>query len=149
MLSLALPAVEGRAVSSEPDDLLVPAPHAGYLHAQNWRRDVRWNATAGGRRPHDLRHTPASLWIAAGVDIRIIASCLDHSSTKLTLDTYGHLLGPDAERAAIERVNRACPKLVPRWGRGSIWEAVSEARNRLTCTDTTCPRQDSNLRHPL
>lgn len=107
LLSLALPAVEARAVSREPDDLLFPAPHGGYLHAQNWRRDVHWNATAGGRRPHDLRHTAASLWIAAGVDIKTIASWLGHSSTTLTLDTYGHLMGTDADRAAIDRVNRA------------------------------------------
>jgi hypothetical protein len=32
---------------------------------------------------------------------------LGHSTAKLTLDTYGHLMGTDAERAAIERVNRA------------------------------------------
>jgi integrase len=41
------------------------------------------------------------------VDIKTIASWLGHSSTKLTLDTYGHLMGTDADRAAIERVNRA------------------------------------------
>ena len=63
--------------------------------------------TTDGRRPHDLRHTAASLWIAAGVDIKTIAVWLGHSSTKLTLDTYGHLMGTDAERAAIERINRA------------------------------------------
>lgn len=80
--------------------------HGGYLHAQNWRRAVHWNETAGGRRPHDLRHTAASLWIAAGVDIKTIASWLGHSSTKLTLDTYGHLMGTDTDGAAIERVNR-------------------------------------------
>lgn len=85
----------------------LPTGHGRYLHAQNWRRAVRWNETTGGRRPHDLRHTAASLWIAAGVDIKTIASWLGHSSTKLTLDTYGHLLGTDADRAAIERVNRA------------------------------------------
>ena len=41
------------------------------------------------------------------MDIKTIASWLGHSSTKLTLDTYGHLMGTDADRAAIERVNRA------------------------------------------
>ncbi len=106
LLSLALPVVESRLASRAPGDLLFPAPHGGYLHAQNWRRAVHWNETSGGRRPHDLRHTAASLWIAAGVDIKTIASWLGHSSTKLTLDTYGHLMGTDADRAAIERVNR-------------------------------------------
>lgn len=55
---------------------------------------------------HDLRHTAASLWIAAGVDIKTVSTWLGHSTAKLTLDTYGHLMGTDAERAALDRVNR-------------------------------------------
>ena len=103
LLSLALPVVEARLEGLGPEDLLFPASQGGYLHAQNWRRAVRWNETTDGRRPHDLRHTAASLWIAAGVNIKTIVVWLGHSSTKLTLDTYGHLMGTDAERAAIER----------------------------------------------
>ena len=88
------------------DDILFPAPSGGYIHLQNWRRMVRWSETGLGRRPHDLRHTAASLWIAAGVDIKTISTWLGHSTAKLTLDTYGHMLGTDADRAAIDRVNR-------------------------------------------
>ncbi|HKX68200.1 MAG TPA: tyrosine-type recombinase/integrase, partial [Intrasporangium sp.] len=67
---------------------------------------VRWTTTGLGRRPHDLRHTAASLWIAAGVDIKTVSSWLGHSTAKLTLDTYSHLMGTDADRAALDRVNR-------------------------------------------
>ncbi|MDV3221870.1 tyrosine-type recombinase/integrase [Intrasporangium sp.] len=101
------PVVESWAAGRDPDELLFPAPEGGYLHAQNWRRAVHWTKTGLGRRPHDLRHTAASLWIAAGVDIKTVSSWLGHSTAKLTLDTYGHLMGTDADRAAIERVNRA------------------------------------------
>lgn len=100
------PVVESWAEGREPDDLLFPAPEGGYLHAQNWRRSVHWSKTGLGRRPHDLRHTAASLWIAAGVDIKTVSAWLGHSTAKLTLDTYGHLMGTDADRAALERVNR-------------------------------------------
>jgi integrase len=100
------PVVESWAEGREPDDLLFPAPEGGYLHAQNWRRAVRWSSTGLGRRPHDLRHTAASLWIAAGVDIKTVSAWLGHSTAKLTLDTYGHLMGTDADRAALDRVNR-------------------------------------------
>ncbi len=41
------------------------------------------------------------------MDIKTIAVWLGHSSTKLTLDTYGHLMGTDAERAAIDWINRS------------------------------------------
>ena len=102
-----LPTVELWAVGKEGDDLLFPAPEGGYIRAQNWRRAVRWTTTGLGRRPHDLRHTAASLWIAAGVDIKTVSSWLGHSTAKLTLDTYGHLMGTDADRAALDRVNRA------------------------------------------
>lgn len=85
------------------------------------------------------------------MDIKTIASWLGHSSTKLTLDTYGHLMGTDADRAAIERVNRAfTSQASPKMGQGIDLGGQSlSAGNTLTYTDVTCPRQDSNLRHPL
>lgn len=104
---LVRPVVERWAEGREPDDLLFPAPGGGYLSAQNWRRAVHWTKTGLGRRPHDLRHTAASLWIAAEVDIKTVSAWLGHSTAKLTLDTYGHLMGTDADRAALDRVNRA------------------------------------------
>jgi integrase len=100
------PAVESWAEGREPDDLLFPAPEGGYVHAQNWRRAVPWTRTGLGRRPHDLRHTAASISIAAGVDIKTVSAQMGHSTAKLTLETYGHLMGTDADRAALERVNR-------------------------------------------
>ena len=104
---LVIPVVRDWMDGRQPDDLLFPAPEGGYLRSQNWRRSVRWSTTGLGRRPHDLRHTAASLWIAAGVDIKTVSSWLGHSTAKLTLDTYGHLMGTDADRAALDRVNKA------------------------------------------
>jgi integrase len=98
------PAVEAWAEDRDPDDLLFPAPEGGYLHAQYWRRSVHWARTGLGCRPHDLRHTAVSLWIAAGVDIKTVSAWLGHSTAKLTLDTYRHLVSTDADRAALERV---------------------------------------------
>ncbi|MEO7000063.1 MAG: tyrosine-type recombinase/integrase [Terracoccus sp.] len=104
---LVIPVVSEWAQGRHPDELLFPAPHGGYLHAQNWRRGVQWSTTSRGRRPHDLRHTAASLWIAAGIDIKTVSAWLGHSTAKLTLDTYGHLMGTDADRAALDRLNRS------------------------------------------
>ena len=42
-------------------------------------------------RLHDLRHTCASLAIAAGADIKVLQRMLGHASAALTLDRYGHL----------------------------------------------------------
>jgi integrase len=53
---------------------------------------------------HALRHTHASLLIAAGVDVLAVGRRLGHSRASTTLDKYGHLVeGADAAAAkAIE-----------------------------------------------
>lgn len=51
-------------------------------------------------RPHDLRHTCASLAIAAGADIKVLQRMLGHSSAVLTLDRYGHLFPGQAKSVA-------------------------------------------------
>ena len=46
-------------------------------------------------RFHDLRHTCASLLLAAGVRIKEVQAHLGHASSTMTLDIYGHLM-PEA-----------------------------------------------------
>ena len=53
-----------------------------------------------GLRFHDLRHTSATLLLAAGVDVKTIASRLGHSSAVVTLNTYAHMLRQMDEHAA-------------------------------------------------
>ena len=55
-------------------------------------------------RPHDLRHSYATILIAAGEHPKVVQEVLGHSSVQLTVDTYSHLL-PDLklkERAAAK-----------------------------------------------
>ncbi len=44
-----------------------------------------------GLHPHELRHTAASLAIAAGADVKVVQQMLGHASATMTMDTYGHL----------------------------------------------------------
>jgi integrase len=44
-----------------------------------------------GLHPHELRHTAASLAIAAGADVKVVQKMLGHKSATMTLDQYGHL----------------------------------------------------------
>jgi integrase len=57
---------------------------------------------------HSLRHTHASMLIAAGVDILAISRRLGHSKASITLDVYGHLIdgGDAAAVKAMEGVLR-------------------------------------------
>ena len=84
--------------------LLFPAPEGGYIRDTNFRRRI-WQpavkrAGLAPLRLHDLRHTCASLAIAAGADIKVLQRMLGHSSAALTLDRYGHLMPGQAEAVA-------------------------------------------------
>lgn len=54
-----------------------------------------------GRRPtfHDLRHTYATMTVAAGADAEAVAALMGHSNVSMTLNTYATSL-PKAKRAA-------------------------------------------------
>lgn len=54
-------------------------------------------------RLHDLRHTYATLALAAGVNPRIVSARLGHATVAFTLDIYSHVL-PQADRDAAERI---------------------------------------------
>jgi integrase len=43
-------------------------------------------------RPHDLRHTCASLLLGAGVNPKVVAEMLGHASVQMTLNIYSHVL---------------------------------------------------------
>lgn len=49
---------------------------------------------------HELRHTCASLAIAAGANIKVLQTLLGHKTATLTLDRYGHLFPDDLGRIA-------------------------------------------------
>lgn len=50
--------------------------------------------------PHDLRHTAATIMVAAGVPIEKVAAILGHSSVRITNDLYLHLRPGDLQSAA-------------------------------------------------
>lgn len=100
--------------------LLFPDERGGPLRGTNWKRRVfdpaarRVGLTPPSLRVHDLRHTSASLAIAAGADVKKLQNQLGHSSATLTLDLYGHLY-PDELDAFTEaldglRVRRTADK---------------------------------------
>ena len=53
-------------------------------------------------RIHDLRHTFASILIAAGHNLKYIQNQVGHSSIKVTMDLYGHLM-PEVYVGAAQR----------------------------------------------
>lgn len=88
------------AAALSPDDLLFRAPEGGPLRYNNFRNRVfdpavKAAGLAGmGVTPHKLRHTAASLSIAAGADVKVVQTMLGHKDASMTLNVYGHLF-PD------------------------------------------------------
>jgi integrase len=54
-------------------------------------------------RLHDLRHTHATLALAAGVPTRVVSDRLGHSAMAVTTDIYQHAI-PDLEADFAERI---------------------------------------------
>ncbi|MFF4820308.1 site-specific integrase [Kitasatospora sp. NPDC001309] len=48
---------------------------------------------------HDLRHTAASIMIAAGIPLAVASKTLRHANLAITVDLYGHLLKDSADQA--------------------------------------------------
>ncbi len=53
-------------------------------------------------RLYDLRHTAATLALAAGVSPKVVSEQLGHASTAFTLDTYAHVLPHMQDEAATK-----------------------------------------------
>lgn len=93
------------------------------VNDKNWRNRV-WTVACTDLglddiTIHHLRHTAASLAIAAGADVKVIQRMLGHASASITLDVYGHLWGDRLDEVA---------------------QALTKQRDKaITTTHTTAP----------
>jgi integrase len=84
-------------------ELLFGSRRGGYLTVGEvrWVFDPAAQAVAqDGLTLHELRHTCASLAIAAGANVKVLQTLLGHKTATLTLDRYGHLFPDDLGRIA-------------------------------------------------
>lgn len=98
--SVAVPAsvaveLDAAAAGRAPDALLFPAARGGYRRNQNdrqrWWNDAAAAAGVPGLTPHELRHTAASLAVAAGANVLAVARMLGHKDPSMTLRIYADL----------------------------------------------------------
>jgi len=100
-----VPVVDRWSAGKAPDAWLFDAPQGGPLWESNWKRSVGWNAATSavgvpGFRVHDLRHTAASVWLAAGADPKVVQRVLGHATAAMTMDLYGHMIDANLWQAA-------------------------------------------------
>ena len=64
------------------------------------------NAGMAGVNVHTLRHSAATAWIEAGVNIKAVSTLLGHADIRITADVYGHVSDAVA-RAAMQTLSAA------------------------------------------
>ena len=88
--------------------LVFPSPRGEILNDDNFRHRVFRPAVRRtkllGFRFHDLRHTYAALMIGVGAHPKYLQAQMGHSSIRVTLDLYGHLV-PDANRGVLDALD--------------------------------------------
>ncbi len=98
----------GRGQDSVADELVFPSEKGTVLNLSNIvrRHFVPALGRAGLRRIrfHDLRHTFGSLLIQAGAPLTYVRDQMGHSSIKITVDIYGHMI-PGADIAYMDRLD--------------------------------------------
>ena len=115
--------------------------------------------------PHQLRHTAASLAIAAGADVKVVQQMLGHASATMTLDTYGHLFEDRLDEVgdAMDRARDAArrrrngqsllPRVAPALPRPDWAEMNKRSRTAFSAGQDRFsewyPRPDSNRRYRL
>lgn len=116
MVDVLRPLVDGRDAESY---LFSTRRGSGFIRPENWRNRVFNKAVlaAGmegieGLRPHSLRHTFASLSIAAGCDVRTLADALGHSDVSRTLNEYAGLWPDRLDEVASALENRRASALM-------------------------------------
>ena len=78
---------------SNPDDLVFTDEAGKHLTFFMFYRRFKAIAAGIGRpdaRPHDLRHTAATVAIASGADVKSVQELLGHATASFTLNVYAH-----------------------------------------------------------
>jgi integrase len=91
--------------SPESIDLVFRTPSGQPVNADNLAKHFRLILIMAGLprlRLYDLRHTAATIALAAGVSPKVVSEQLGHASTAFTLDTYAHVL-PHMQDEAVAR----------------------------------------------
>lgn len=88
---------EAEGLGQDVCKIVFPNSIGGHLLGSNFDRNVWYPIRLAAGIPktvrfHDLRHTQASLMLAAGVHPKVVQERLGHSDIAMTLNIYSHLL---------------------------------------------------------
>src|SRR5882724_67227 len=93
----------GALTAQGPTASLWPNMDPVVFHYKIWR-PVMEASGLPYRKPHNLRHTYASLLLAKGISVAYVQAQLGHHSIKVTVDTYGHFI-PGARVRFVDQLD--------------------------------------------
>ncbi len=73
---------------------------------------IRSGETLPRLRPHDLRHTYATLALRKGVPVEVVSKTLGHAKISITLDTYRHVLDSEMKEHVLDLFTLPIPTRV-------------------------------------
>jgi integrase len=92
---------------TDPADASKPVAYTRWFYLKVFKPAVVRAGLDPALRFHDLRHTAASLLIAANVGPKVVQKHLGHSSFAITYDRYGHLYPDEAEQQVSDALEAA------------------------------------------
>jgi integrase len=96
---------KARAAEAKPGDLVFTSHCGGPIHEAKFVGryfKLLESASLPNIRLYDLRHTAATLALAAGVSPKIVSEQLGHASVAFTLEVYSHVLPHMQDTAAMK-----------------------------------------------
>jgi integrase len=139
--------LRAHVLGRSPDEFVFTGVKGGILRAKVFQDAVLTRAAheigVPGLTPHKLRHTAASLAIAAGANVKIVQRMLGHKSATLTLDLYGHLFGDQLDEVAdaldAARNSAAEPRVA------NPLPNAQRCRRQAILTDSETPRENGGF----
>ncbi|MFC3382792.1 tyrosine-type recombinase/integrase [Couchioplanes azureus] len=123
-----------RVAGKGRDDLVFTAPNGGPLRNTNFRPRVFQPAAESiglaGLTPHDLRHTAASLAVAAGANVKAVQRMLGHASASMTLDVYAGLFGDDLDAVATRLDEAVTARRKDHLRTGAVDSSITDLEKR-------------------
>ncbi|MCP4961772.1 MAG: tyrosine-type recombinase/integrase, partial [Actinomycetia bacterium] len=96
--------IESYGIQQQPGRLLFVDSAGGPIRRSNFRKRVLVPALEAtgieGFTFHGLRHSAATQWVAAGIDLRTVQYWLGHTNPRLVLELYAHAVHDEMRVAA-------------------------------------------------
>src|SRR5208282_3640733 len=129
-------------------ELIFTTPSGRPIHADKLAKKFKSILDEAGLpaiRLYDLRHTGATLALAAGVPPKVVSEQLGHASAAFTLDIYSHVLPHMQEQAAMKVEEVLLGRVPPgRSRRARTREAPFKSRRNGHCkTVSGLPQRDA------